>query len=232
MTWRPAGTIRYSFVRYSRVLTRPCGPRAGWREKREKEREREKMDIAKGASSDVRRIALRDGIARRKPLARNNQRLLLFCAVQSGEPHSGLVAFDNFIRHGRPYVPVPSSPPVARIVLSRFIIDPRIYSYTSSQVRRLIHGRHVCKPRVSPGELSPRIAHARQTWEKPATLGRTPPIVLNYFPSCTIDRHVGAARTKFKSIRNTQRGRVCRTWRMALSFTIWWIGRSATTNFS
>jgi len=112
------------------------------------------MDIAKGASSDARRIALRDGIARRKPLARNNQRLLLFCAVQSDEPHSGLVAFDNFIRHGRPYVPVPSSPPVARIVLSRFIIDPRTYSYTPSQVRRPIHGRHVCKPWASPGELS------------------------------------------------------------------------------
>jgi len=172
MTWRPAGTIRYSFVRYSRVLT-PCGPRAGWREKRERERKREreggreKMDIAKGASSDARRIAFRDGIARRKPLARNNQRFLLFCVVQSGEPHSGLVAFDNFIRHDRPYVLVPSSPPVARIVLSRFIIDPRTYSYTPSQVLRPIHGRHVCKPWASPGELSPDhespIAHARQT---------------------------------------------------------------------
>lgn len=76
---------------------------------------------------------------------RNNRWLLMFffsffCSVLSGG-RTPLVDFDNFIRHGWPYVRTIRLP-VARTVLSRFIIDPHTQQYSPSKVCRQ-YGRHV-----------------------------------------------------------------------------------------
>lgn len=84
--------IRYPYTR------RRCGLKA-----KEKKRTGRKKDIVEGASLDARRIALWDGIARQRPFAITGG-FSFFCFVRSGG-RSPLVAFDNFIQHGWPYVP-------------------------------------------------------------------------------------------------------------------------------
>lgn len=82
------------------ILT--LGDVVAWEQRGEKKRTGRKKDIVEGASADARRIALWDGIARRRPFAITGGSSF-FCLVRSGG-RTPLVAFDNFIRHGWPYV--------------------------------------------------------------------------------------------------------------------------------
>lgn len=170
---------RYSAVCYIYAIPYPY-PMWQCKSKRKKTKNRKKKEYSvEEASLNARRIALRDGIARRRPFAITG-RDSFFARSGSRTP---LIAFDNFIRHDSPYV---------HTILHRWRISfchdlslIRVYSDTWTSIPTTRETR----ARNQRNELSPRTANCRA---KLAETDRNSNVQIarNYFPRRTM-RHVG-----------------------------------------
>lgn len=110
---------------------------------------------------------------------RNNWWLRLFCSVRS-DGRTSPVAFDDFIRHGWPYV--------VRTILHRWHVS---FCHDLSLIRQYIYiaippaglsaanTRDTCAQ--TPNELSPRIVNCRANLPKPIVT-RAFELLGNYFP--------------------------------------------------